>query len=56
MENILIDGGNKLYGNIKISGMKNSALPILYATILVSGESIIHNVPRVSDIFNSLEI
>ena len=56
METIVIDGGNKLKGEVKIGGMKNSALPIIYATILVQDECIIENVPMVSDVINSLEI
>ena len=56
MEKIVIEGGNRLSGEIEISGMKNSALPIIFATILVKDECIIDNVPRVSDVFDSLEI
>ena len=56
MKKLLIEGENKLYGKIKISGMKNSALPIVYATILIKDDCIIENVPRVSDVENSLEI
>ena len=46
MEKIIIKGREKLFGNIKINGMKNSALPIIFATLLVNGESIIGNVGR----------
>ncbi len=56
MEKIEIDGGSRLYGSVDISGMKNSALPIIFASILVEDECIIDNVPRVSDVFNALEI
>lgn len=56
MQKILIEGKNKLYGKVKIGGMKNSALPIIYATILIKDECIIKNVPRVSDVENSLKI
>ena len=56
MEKIFVQGREKLYGSVKISGMKNSALPIIFATILVRGDSIIENVPNVSDVRNSLEI
>ena len=56
MEKIVIEGGNELRGEVKIGGMKNSALPIIYATILVQEECIIENVPMVSDVINSLEI
>ena len=56
MEKLLIEGGNRLSGEISISGMKNSALPIIFACLLIKEECIIKNVPRVSDIFNAIEI
>ena len=56
MDKIFVQGREKLYGSIKISGMKNSALPILFATLLVKGESIIDNIPVVNDVHNTLKI
>ena len=56
MDRIVINGGNRLYGQVKISGMKNSALPIIFACLLIPSECVIHNVPRVSDVFNALEL
>ena len=56
MKSIVIEGSQRLNGKIEISGMKNSALPIIFACILVSGETVLHNVPRVSDVENALEI
>lgn len=56
MEKIIIEGKERLFGEISIGGMKNSALPILFSCLLIEGECIIENVPRVSDIFNTLEI
>lgn len=53
---LVIEGGHQLNGEVWVSGMKNSALPIIYATILVEDECVIHNVPVVSDVLNSLEI
>ena len=50
MDEILINGGNRLVGEVRISGAKNSALPILASTILGVGECIITNVPRVVDV------
>ena len=50
MEKLVIRGGKKLYGNVNISGMKNSALPILFGTISSAGICTIGNVPDVSDI------
>ena len=53
---IVIQGGSRLYGDVMISGMKNAALPILFATIPVRGEVVLENIPPVSDITTSLEI
>lgn len=50
MDKIIIDGGRKLKGSVKISGSKNSALPILIATLLTDEECIIENVPELRDI------
>ncbi|HSC55940.1 MAG TPA: UDP-N-acetylglucosamine 1-carboxyvinyltransferase, partial [Nitrospira sp.] len=50
MDEILINGGNRLAGEVRVSGAKNSALPILASTILSGGECIITNVPRVVDV------
>ena len=56
MEKIYIEGGQRLRGAIEISGMKNSALPIIFACLLVKGETILENIPRVSDVENALAI
>ncbi len=53
---IFIRGGNPLYGDISISGMKNAALPILFATVLVGGVCTLNNIPTVSDITTTLEV
>ena len=50
MERIIVKGGRKLSGSVKIEGAKNSVLPILAASLLASkGESVISNVPELSD-------
>ena len=56
MEKIIINGGHKLYGDVCINGMKNAALPIIFATILTADKCVIENVPKVSDITMSFEI
>ena len=53
---IIIQGGHPLQGEVTVSGMKNAALPILFATILVKGVCVLENIPPVSDISLSLEI
>lgn len=50
MDKIVVEGGRKLKGEIKISGSKNAALPILVSALLVDGECIFHNVPKLNDI------
>ena len=56
LDKIIIKGGNRLFGNIDISGMKNAALPIIFATILTKSKCIIENLPPVSDVTLSLSI
>lgn len=50
MDRFVINGGNRIEGEIKVDGAKNSVLPILAATIINGGESIIHNVPDLKDV------
>ena len=56
MDKIEIYGIEKLEGNIKISGSKNSSLPILAATLLLEGQSRITNVPNLTDVLFMLKI
>ena len=56
MEKFIIEGGEKLEGEIEISGSKNSALPVIAATILGKGKSVIRNVPDVKDVHTLLNI
>jgi UDP-N-acetylglucosamine 1-carboxyvinyltransferase len=50
VDKLLITGGIPLDGEIRISGSKNAALPILAATLLAQGPSLIKNVPHLRDI------
>ena len=50
MEKLEVIGAKKLKGTIKISGSKNSSLPILAATLLSSKKATIYNLPKVKDI------
>ncbi len=50
MDSIIIRGSNSLFGEIDVQGSKNSSLPILAATVLVDGVSVIHNCPDLSDV------
>ena len=49
MEKLLVSGGSRLSGSVRISGSKNSSLPILAATLLSDEPCVIHNVPDLSD-------
>ena len=51
-----ITGGRPLAGQLTVQGAKNSVLPILAATVLADGESVIHNCPDLSDVSATLEI
>lgn len=53
---LIINGGNRLYGEVKIQGSKNAALPILAASIMTDDRCIIHNCPKISDVFSAFEI
>ena len=50
MAQLVIQGGTPLQGTVSASGAKNSALPILAATILMDGESEIANIPNLADV------
>ena len=56
MSTIHIVGGKKLEGNIWLQGSKNAALPILAATLLCDGVSILENCPQIADVQEMLEI
>lgn len=49
MSSYIIEGGKRLEGTVKISGSKNSSLPIIAATILNAGKTTIYNVPNIQD-------
>ncbi len=55
MEQLVVTGGNTLNGNVNISGAKNAALPLLVASILAPGVSVIDNVPEIDDIQNLID-
>lgn len=56
MESIIINGGNRLRGEIDIQGSKNSVLPILAACVVVDGISVIHNCPSLTDVDAAIKI
>lgn len=50
MSRLRIEGGKRLSGELSLQGAKNSSLPILAATLLGEGKSILHNCPNLSDV------
>ncbi|MBP5155806.1 MAG: UDP-N-acetylglucosamine 1-carboxyvinyltransferase [Clostridia bacterium] len=56
MDKICISGGRPLLGTVNIGGMKNAALPIIFATVLVNDICVLENLPEVRDIETALEI
>lgn len=56
MDKLIITGGEQLNGEVRISGAKNSALPILAATLLASEPVTVCNLPHLHDITTMLEL
>ena len=56
MEKLIIKGGRSLFGEIRISGAKNSALPILASSLLTEDPVLIGNLPHLQDITTTMEL
>jgi len=57
LEKIIVRGGNRLNGTVKVEGAKNAVLPVIAATLLASeGKSVIHDVPALSDVYTITEV
>ncbi len=56
MQKIVIEGGHKLKGEVKISGAKNAALPCLFASLLTDQVCEFRNIPRLRDINTTLQL
>ena len=56
MNKLLIKGGVTLNGEVRISGAKNAVLPILAATLLAEGTSIVQNVPHLHDVTTTMAL
>ncbi|SHI94754.1 UDP-N-acetylglucosamine 1-carboxyvinyltransferase [Thermoclostridium caenicola] len=56
MSNLVITGGSRLCGIIEVPGAKNAVLPVLAATLLNKGTSILENCPELDDVTTMLEI
>jgi UDP-N-acetylglucosamine 1-carboxyvinyltransferase len=53
---MVIEGGRRLDGLVRVHGSKNAVLPILAATVLNGGTNIIHDCPGLKDVYSSIEI
>jgi len=57
LEKIIVRGGNRLEGTVKVEGAKNAVLPVLAATLLASeGKSVLKDVPELSDVYTINEV
>ena len=56
MQELFVEGGNRLCGELTIQGSKNGVLPVLAATIVCAGECRVENCPRLSDVDASIAI
>lgn len=50
MKTYIVEGGRPLSGTVSVSGAKNAALPILFATLLLSGRTYLSNLPEIGDV------
>ena len=53
---IVIDGPAELCGELKVQGAKKSTLPLLAATVLCRGQTVLHNCPHLSDVDTAVQI
>ncbi len=56
MEKIIVDGGNPLFGKVEISGMKNAAVAVIFATVLSNDVCVLDNLPDISDVADCFAI
>ena len=56
MEKILVEGGNRLEGEVVVSGAKNAVLPLMAACILAEGKNTITNVPDLADVRTMIQL
>lgn len=56
MQKLIINGGKRLNGEITVQGAKNAVLPIMAAALLCSGETVLRNCPRITDVYCAMRI
>ena len=56
MDKLIVTGGNTIHGEVTISGAKNAVLPIIIGTLLAEDISVLHDVPKLSDVATIKEV
>ncbi len=56
MDRLLVTGGASLFGSVRISGAKNSALKLMAASLLAEGRTVLDNIPRIHDCMTMAEV
>ena len=56
MQALIIEGRRPLYGSVRVQGSKNGCLPLLAASLLVPGQTVLHRVPNLTDVHSTVEI
>src|SRR3989442_12299851 len=56
MDRLMVSGGRRLSGSVKVNGAKNSALKLMAAALLAEGTTVIENVPRIGDCRTMAEV
>jgi UDP-N-acetylglucosamine 1-carboxyvinyltransferase len=56
VDRLIVVGGRRLSGTVRINGAKNSALKLIAAALLADGETIVENVPRIVDCYTMAEV
>src|SRR3954447_14919388 len=56
MDRLIVRGGTRLSGTVRVSGAKNSALKLMAASLLAEGRSVIGNVPKIQDCRTMTEV
>jgi UDP-N-acetylglucosamine 1-carboxyvinyltransferase len=56
VDRLIVTGGVRLAGSVRLSGAKNSALKLMAAALLAPGRTVLHNVPRIQDCFTMADV
>lgn len=56
MDKMIIKGGAELNGTVRVSGAKNSALKLMFASLLAEGKHVFHNVPELADVSSARKL